>query len=96
MKIEILNITMDTTGVTEIDPYFGALSHLVEDSLAKLFPIREGKVVFHKNLSFTVQPMIGVIGVGSKKANIPTDSLMVLATKKTVEEAWRAAAFARL
>lgn len=74
LKVEILDIILAPTGVTEIDQEFGCLSHLVKEAKVKRLPVSQGKILFSSRLTLDMEPMIGVIGVAPKDDEIPTDT----------------------
>lgn len=74
LKVEILDISLASVGVTEIDPEFGCLSHLVKAAVVKRLPVEGGKIHFSPRLALDIKPMIGVIGVAPAGQDIPTDT----------------------
>lgn len=62
LKVEILDIETDDTGVMCIAPGHGAYQHLVKERMVKIFPIEGGKIRFDDKLAIPAEIMIGVIG----------------------------------
>lgn len=74
LKVEILKIRMDSMGVTEIDPLFGCLAHLVKEPVMKYLKVQDGVIDFNDQLKLACQPMIGVIGVAPANESVATDT----------------------
>ncbi len=62
LKVEILKIETDVTGVMRTAPGHGAYQHLVTERVAKIFPIEKGEILFDERLRIPADTMIGVIG----------------------------------
>ena len=71
LKIGILDIQVDGTGVMAAIPQAGLLGDRVLESGIKVLPIQGGAVRFHDELSIPLSPMIGVIGVAPKNGPVP-------------------------
>ena len=62
LKVEILRIETDATGVMRTAPSHGAYQHVIKERVAKIFPIENGEILFDEHLRIPVDTMIGVIG----------------------------------
>lgn len=62
LKVEILHIETDVTGVMRTAPTHGAYQHVITERVAKIFPIENGEILFDEHLRIPVDTMIGVIG----------------------------------
>lgn len=72
LKVEILDIEIADKGVMIDGGGEGVMGKFIHEATTKIFPIREGKVIFNEKLSFSVEPMIGVIGTAPIGEGIPT------------------------
>jgi amidase len=63
LKVTIERIRIGTQGVMATGKDFGTFGDQFDKIHSKIFPIREGKVVFDDKLLIPIRPMIGVIGV---------------------------------
>ncbi|MBS4537472.1 acetamidase/formamidase family protein [Clostridium sp. D2Q-11] len=72
LKVEIIDIKIDSKGVMAIAPGFGVLGDIFNEEKTKIIPIENNKAIFNKKLSFEIRPMIGVIGTAPKSEDIPT------------------------
>ena len=70
LRVEILHIDLDEQGIMVTEPGLGVLPEGIS-STTKILPIVGKKVVWDKDYSFNVKPMIGVIGVAPKGDPIP-------------------------
>ena len=62
LKVEVLRIETDATGVMRTAPSHGAYQHVIKERVAKVFPIENGEILFDEHLRIPVDTMIGVIG----------------------------------
>jgi len=74
LKVEILDIKLDSQGTMRVGPGSGALGHVLEKRQTKTIPITDGKARFNDLLLLDVQPMIGVIGTAPTDEEIPTST----------------------
>lgn len=72
LKVEILQIQLDSQGTMRAGPGSGALGHVLEERKTKIIPIRDGKALFNDKLALEVNPMIGVIGTAPQGEAIST------------------------
>ncbi len=72
LKVDIQRIAIDDQGCQALLPGTGPLGHHVQEEYAKVFPIREGCVVFSDQLRIPVSPMIGVIGTAPAGEGVAT------------------------
>jgi amidase len=63
LRVDILDIQMNSPGVMVAVPGLGALGDLISRSRTKLVPIEDGHVLFSEEIKVPINPMIGVIGV---------------------------------
>lgn len=63
LEVRIESIEVGTQGVMMVDKTFGVLKDRFDGMYFKIFPIKQGQVIFDEKLSIPVRPMIGVIGV---------------------------------
>lgn len=75
LKVEILNIEVDSKGVSVLIPGEGVLGEQVKNPVTRVIPIKDGYAQF-KGLSLPIRPMIGVIGVApsAEDGECPTDT----------------------
>jgi amidase len=71
LKIEILDIQVDDTGVMAAIPQAGLLGNRVRESGIKVLSIEGGAINFDDELFIPLSPMIGVIGVAPKSGPVP-------------------------
>lgn len=69
LVIEVEDIKLGEKGIMLATPGLGILGDKVKVPTTKIVPIVEGKVLFSKNITLSVSPMLGVIGVAP--ANVP-------------------------
>ncbi len=62
LKVEILSIETESTGVMRTAPSHGAYQHQITDLSVRIFPIEQGEIVFDERLRIPADAMIGVIG----------------------------------
>ena len=62
LKIEIQKIVLDDHGCQALIPGDGPLGHLVKQEYTKVFPVKDGQILFNDQITIPVSPMIGVIG----------------------------------
>lgn len=72
LRVEILNIKLDSQGVMTTAPGHGALGHIIDEEKTKIVPIVNGKAKFNNRIELDVVPMIGVIGTAPEEDEIPT------------------------
>jgi amidase len=72
LKVEILDIELDSQGTMRVGPGRGSLGHILTQRKTKILPIADGKAKFNDWLALEVNPMIGVIGTAPKDDEIPT------------------------
>lgn len=74
LKIEILDIELDSLGCTEVDQTFGVLRDRVDSPAIRRAEVSGGGIGFSGRLSLRLRPMIGVIGVAPAGAPVATDT----------------------
>ena len=74
LRVEIVDIQLDESGVMMLYPGMGPLGHLVTVMDTKIMPIVDDKVIFSDSLHIPLRPMIGVIGVAPEKEAVSTVS----------------------
>ncbi len=74
LKVEILDIKLDSHGTMRVGPGKGALGHILTESKTKIIPVQDGKAKFSENLTLAIDPMIGVIGTAPRDEEIPTST----------------------
>lgn len=62
LKIEILDIALDDTGVTAAAPNLGVFGDRLKGETTRIVPIRDGIAHFSDKVRLPIRPMIGVIG----------------------------------
>ena len=67
--VDILDVSVADQGVTMTIPGLGPLADKAE-TRTRIIPIRDGRVVFN-DVSFPVEPMVGVVGVAPESGRIP-------------------------
>lgn len=72
LRVEVLDIKLDTQGVMTTAPNHGALGHIIDEEKTKIVPIVDGKAKFNDRIELDVNPMIGVIGTAPERDEIPT------------------------
>ncbi|HBG00171.1 MAG TPA: acetamidase [Firmicutes bacterium] len=72
LRVEILDIVLDSQGVMWVGPGSGALGHVLTEQRTKIIPVVDGKAMFNDRLALEVNPMIGVIGTAPGDEEIPT------------------------
>jgi len=70
LKISIKKIQIAGTGVVATGKDLGVLGHWIKALYSRVLDIKDGKVIFNKNISFPINTMIGVIGVAPKEGSI--------------------------
>lgn len=63
LKVEIEDIELESPAVMIAAPDEGVLGHLIEESVTKILPLKDNKVIFSDKHRFDLKPMVGVIGV---------------------------------
>ena len=71
LKIEILDIQVEDTGVMAAIPQAGLLGDRVSESSLKVVSVAGGAIRFSDELSIPLAPMIGVIGVAPLGEPVP-------------------------
>ena len=72
LKVEILEIELDSQGVMVDSPGEGVTGAAVAEESTKILPVDNGIISFNENLRFPVKPMIGVIGTAPEGDAIDT------------------------
>jgi len=72
LKVSILDIAVNKTGVMGMEPKYGVLGDLINEPKFKVFKIENDKIQFNDRIEFSINPMIGVIGVAPKDGDIAT------------------------
>ncbi len=67
LKVEIIDIELESPAVMIAAPGEGVLGHLIEESVTKILPIEDNQVIFSDKYKFELKPMVGVIGVAPEK-----------------------------
>lgn len=70
LKVTIGKIEIADQGVVATGKGLGVLGHLLDGLYAKVLKIKDGRVIFNAELSFPLNPMIGVIGVAPEEGEI--------------------------
>lgn len=73
LRVEILDIEVSDRGVASIFPGMGFLSEKNTEETSIIVPVREGFAEL-LGMKLPIRPMIGVIGVATKKDVVPTDT----------------------
>jgi amidase len=71
LVVEILRIDLDETGYVMVKPDAGLVQGLVNDTLTKMLPVKDGQVHFD-TLRLPVRPMIGVMATAPAEEAIGT------------------------
>ena len=74
LRVDILEIKLDSQGAMSVSPGRGALKDFVEEERTKIIKIEDGYAVFNDILKFPINPMIGVIQEGTSlflPVNVP-------------------------
>ena len=74
LKVEILDIAPRSWGVMRSSPAAGVFHEDFSDRTARIFELKDGKVVFDENLTLELDTMIGVIGTAPLEDGITTDT----------------------
>jgi amidase len=72
LKISIVDIKIDDSGVMTSRPNVGVLGEFFKDYKSKIIPIENNKAIFNDKIDIPVNPMIGVIGTAPQKGEIKT------------------------
>ena len=70
LRVDILEIKLDSQGAMSVSPGRGALKDFVEEERTKIIKIEDGYAVFNDILKFPINPMIGVIGTAPKEGEV--------------------------
>lgn len=70
LRVDILELKLDSQGVMSVSPGRGALKDFVEEERTKIIKIEDGYAVFNDILKFPINPMIGVIGTAPKEGEV--------------------------
>lgn len=71
LVVEILDIQVESKGFMVAIPGEGGFGDIIKDSVTKLVPVKDGKFWFTPELSFPINPMVGVIGVAPASGTKP-------------------------
>ncbi|HOJ89151.1 MAG TPA: acetamidase/formamidase family protein [Pseudothermotoga sp.] len=71
LKVKILDIEISDRGVIVAEEGFGVLPDAIKGFKAKVLEINNGFICFD-NITLSIDPMIGVIGVAPEKGEFPT------------------------
>lgn len=76
LKVNIKNIEVDSKGCSLTIPDAGFLPDRVSQALTKIIEIRDDFAIFSDEIKIPIKPMIGVIGVATRKeyGHIATDT----------------------
>lgn len=74
VKISIVDIKIDDSGVMTSRPNVGVLGEFFNEYKSKIIPIKNNKAIFNDKIEIPVNPMIGVIGTAPEKGEIKTVS----------------------
>lgn len=72
LKVEILKISLNPTGIMQALPGAGTFGDLLTEECVRQFSIEDGMVPFNETLQLPLQPMIGVIGTSPESSSIST------------------------
>ncbi|APC49575.1 acetamidase/formamidase family protein [Virgibacillus halodenitrificans] len=72
LKVTISDINLDDNGIMITSPGLGILGEEIKTPTTRILKVRDNKIHFDKKISIPVKPMIGVIGVATKKDRIHT------------------------
>lgn len=67
LKVTISDINLDDNGIMITSPGLGILGEEIKTPTTRILKVRDNKIHFDKKISIPVKPMIGVIGVATKK-----------------------------
>lgn len=62
LKLDIIDIELDDTGIMVTSEGLGILGDEVASDVTKMFPVKDDKIHFTDDLNIPIKPMIGVIG----------------------------------
>lgn len=71
LVVDILSIDVAEQGVMVALPGLGVLPDEVQNPTTRILPVKDSRVIWDENFSFTIKPMVGVIGVAPKDGAIP-------------------------
>lgn len=71
LAVDILDIETADYGVMTAVKDMGAIPGLLDGSETRIIPIKNGWARFNENLSFPVNPMVGVIGTAPREETVP-------------------------
>ncbi len=71
LVVQINSIEVESTGFMVAIPGEGAFAERLKEPVTRVVPVRAGKFWLADNLSFPVEPMIGVIGVSPADLEVP-------------------------
>lgn len=74
LKVTILSIDLEEEGTMFLRPGAGALKNFVDKQEIKKLQIKDQKVIYNDQFSFSIKPMIGVIGVATERHEIRTST----------------------
>jgi amidase len=72
LKISIVDIKIDDSGVMTSRPGVGVLGEFFNEYKTKIIPIENNMAIFNDKIEIPVNPMIGVIGTAPQKGAIET------------------------
>jgi amidase len=72
LKISIVDIKIDDSGVMTSRPGVGVLGEFFNEYKTKIIPIENNMAIFNDKIEIPVNPMIGVIGTAPQKGEIKT------------------------
>ncbi len=71
LKIELLEVEVESEAVMVAAPEEGVLGDLIEEPVTRVFPIKNGYLNFSERINIPIEPMIGVIGTAPAKGAVP-------------------------
>jgi len=74
LRVEIIDIQLDESGVMMLFPGMGPIGHLVSKMDTRIMPVVGDKVIFNEDIHLPLRPMIGVIGVAPEGEEVSTVS----------------------
>ena len=74
VKLDIDNIELGSSGIMMTDTGLGVLGDTIQKESTKILPVKDGFVEFSDHIRLPIKPMVGVIGLATKKDKIHTDT----------------------
>ncbi len=71
LAVKIKEIQLAEQGTMVTVPGEGALGDMITETETRVFPVKDGRVIFNKKVQLPIQPMIGVIGVAPQSDPVP-------------------------